>query len=252
MFVLSVEKRKNIFRKRFATMVFFYLLVLEKKIKLLMSQVFKSSLALERFNDFYQYGIANYIKEVEKLLPELAQQIHSDELIFQSTSWPPSACSLLHIIAEYSKINIEILFEKGAKVSNINVQDAKGNTPLHVACLVGNVGAITVLLEQGADINLKDHCGETPIFPFLRTGHYHKDILRLFIKFGVDLRTKDKFEKNILHMICIKGDIESAKLLINQGCPYDEKTIHGVLPIDYLDSQAQKEFSEYTQLMRIR
>lgn len=53
----------------------------------------------------------------------------------------------------------QFLLEKGAKP---NIADARGNTPLHYACLRREASTIGLLLKWGADINATNQNGETP------------------------------------------------------------------------------------------
>ncbi len=45
----------------------------------------------------------------------------------------------------------------------VNLQDADGNTPLHYAAATGNLQAMIVLMSYGADANLVNHAGKTPL-----------------------------------------------------------------------------------------
>ncbi|KAL9226437.1 hypothetical protein vseg_002251 [Gypsophila vaccaria] len=58
-------------------------------------------------------------------------------------------CSLLHIASEFADIGmLELLLQYGA---NVNVFDSKGNTPLHRCILKGKAIAARLLLTRGAD-----------------------------------------------------------------------------------------------------
>ena len=48
--------------------------------------------------------------------------------------------------------------------TDTNWQSFEGITPLHLACEQGNVKAVVMLLENGADPNLHDHMDTYPIF----------------------------------------------------------------------------------------
>lgn len=54
----------------------------------------------------------------------------------------------------------KLLLSKGAKV---NIQDSKGNTPLHAAALTGNLEVAKLLLSHGADPHVKNKSGQTPL-----------------------------------------------------------------------------------------
>ncbi|CCX31249.1 Similar to Ankyrin repeat domain-containing protein 50; acc. no. Q9ULJ7 [Pyronema omphalodes CBS 100304] len=53
-----------------------------------------------------------------------------------------------------------LLLEKGA---DVDIQDRFGNTPLSIAAQNGHMTATRILLEKGADINLRDNDGRTPL-----------------------------------------------------------------------------------------
>ena len=61
---------------------------------------------------------------------------------------------------------IKALLKAGA---NPNIKDNDGNTPLHVAAVSGQTEAITALLKAGANPHIKNNAGHRPI-----------DIARLF------------------------------------------------------------------------
>ena len=46
--------------------------------------------------------------------------------------------------------------------ANLSVRSASAATPLHSAAMHGNIGALTALLEAGADMDMRDENGETP------------------------------------------------------------------------------------------
>jgi len=60
-----------------------------------------------------------------------------------------------------SQKTIELLIEAGA---NVNVQDDFGGTPLYLAIVRENLELVKILVENGADVNLKDSKGRSPLF----------------------------------------------------------------------------------------
>ena len=75
------------------------------------------------------------------------------------------------------------LLEQGA---DINVKDEYGRTPLHYHAQVNNTVQLAFLLAQGADIHAQDTYGNTP----LHFAEYHADAARLLIEHGADIKAE--------------------------------------------------------------
>ncbi|KAK0721934.1 ankyrin repeat-containing domain protein [Lasiosphaeria miniovina] len=59
------------------------------------------------------------------------------------------------------------LFDMGPELENdpesINSRDSNGKAPLHWACNGGNAGVVKLLVREGADVNVADFSGQTPL-----------------------------------------------------------------------------------------
>lgn len=55
-----------------------------------------------------------------------------------------------------------------AQGANINKMDDKGNTPLHLAAEAGNKKIFKLLLDFGAEVDLKNKMGLTPMHCLIR------------------------------------------------------------------------------------
>ena len=44
--------------------------------------------------------------------------------------------------------------------SKVHKRNERGETPLHLACIKGDVKAVSLLIRQGADINVQDFAGK--------------------------------------------------------------------------------------------
>ena len=62
----------------------------------------------------------------------------------------------------------QLLTENTALVNQKNKDD---ETPLFPACRCPNFTMIRFLLENGAELNVKDVCGYTPLSTFIKTGY---------------------------------------------------------------------------------
>jgi len=68
-----------------------------------------------------------------------------------------------HAVQPSSSDILEALLECDSAVAQINTQNGNGTAPVHLACEMGNAEAIRVLLNHGADFQVKDYCGKAPI-----------------------------------------------------------------------------------------
>lgn len=97
----------------------------------------------------------------------------------------------------------EELLEKIRDVKNPNFQDDKGISYLHRACQTHYIEAIKILLELGANPNITDKRGFSPVLGAIGSiNENNNQILELLLKHGLDL---DRTEGNMT----LKEQIES-------------------------------------------
>lgn len=74
------------------------------------------------------------------------------------------------------------------KVLNPNFQDSQGTSYLHMACQVHSVEAISILLDLGADANISDKRGFSPILSALGSINENNNIIfEMMLQHGLDL-----------------------------------------------------------------
>jgi uncharacterized protein len=106
----------------------------------------------------------------------------------------------------------EKLIDKGV---NINVQDAKGWTPLMFAVSSADTKLIKLLLAKGADANVATNKGWTPLMK--ACVHNHVDTMELLMHRGADLNAKNAEGKTALILAIDKGHKDVVKVLISHG-----------------------------------
>ena len=95
--------------------------------------------------------------------------------------------------------NKKKVFENFKKMKNknneINAQDEYGCTQLHDAVLRGDYERCKYLIEQGADVNMRNNLMMTPLHDnIIITGLIRNiKIEKLLIDAGADINAKDKF-----------------------------------------------------------
>lgn len=77
----------------------------------------------------------------------------------------------------------------------VNDRDAFGNTPLHYACKRGDIEVIEFLLKKGADPNVENNEGKTPLF-YLNPKAV--SAIKMMLDYGANPRVEDKHGKTLL------------------------------------------------------
>ena len=119
--------------------------------------------------------------------------------------------------------NIQKLIEKGV---DINERTTSGNsTALHFAVNNDRTEIVKELLNNGADPNIKDIRGRTPIF----SSNY--DIMKILLDRGSELDVKDILGYNLLLRIIDSNrseKVEMIKLLLESGVSVNDCDIRGL------------------------
>ena len=105
-----------------------------------------------------------------------------------------------------------VLIEKGA---NVNLKDRDGSTPLILALAGGSAEIARLLIEKGADVNKRDADGRAPLAEAVK--NKNSEIARLLLEKGVDAAIRDKDGMTLLSSALFYGDFASARLLVEKG-----------------------------------
>ncbi|XP_036815063.1 BRCA1-associated RING domain protein 1 isoform X3 [Oncorhynchus mykiss] len=108
----------------------------------------------------------------------------------------------------------------------------KGETPLHLAAIKGDVETVKELLDQGADPNLKDNAGWTPLHEACNLGHL--GVVEVLVeRGGVLLNTPGYKNDSPLHDAVRNGHTGIAMLLLQHGASQSVLNMFGLRPVDY-------------------
>ncbi|XP_014912395.1 BRCA1-associated RING domain protein 1-like isoform X1 [Poecilia latipinna] len=125
----------------------------------------------------------------------------------------------------------------------------RGETPLHLAAIKGDVDSVKELLDQGADPNLKDNAGWTPLHEACNLGHL--GAVKVLVARGALLNTPGYENDSPLHDAVRNGHAAIVKLLLQLGASQNVLNLHGKRPADYAVSQEMlaifQEAAEGTQ-----
>jgi hypothetical protein len=118
------------------------------------------------------------------------------------------------IIGDVKKVK-KLLIE-GA---NVNVQNKFGRTPLHLVASYDYFEIAKVLIANGANVNAQDKNGWTPLHEAAFWGCMN--VVKLLIENGANVNAKNKFGNTPLHLASIRGNIEIVRLLLEHGADPD-------------------------------
>lgn len=99
-------------------------------------------------------------------------------------------------------------------ISLLNIQTKEGVTPLLLSVLLEKIDIFDFLLNMGADVNLSDNTGNSPLHPACFEGH--KEMVLRLVENGANLRSKTQ-KGNYPLTLAINGDHdEIAKYLFHK------------------------------------
>ncbi|XP_055950344.1 BRCA1-associated RING domain protein 1-like isoform X2 [Argiope bruennichi] len=116
-------------------------------------------------------------------------------------------------------------------IGNINKKNHKGETPLQVAVIKGDIAKVKELLKEGAIVNTQDNNGWTPLHEASNRGFI--EIAQLLLEYGA-LVNVPSLKDNItpLHDALLNGMVTMAVLLVSRGADLLAKTSFGYTALD--------------------
>lgn len=140
---------------------------------------------------------------------------------------------LLKGAAECNIKKIKRLLSAGA---DINIQNNYGETPLFVAVwLNAPVNYIEMLIAAGADHSVRDMYGRTPLHSAAWNGR--TQYIRLLLNAGADINARDKKGGTPLHAAARGGSVAAARVLLKAGADMCETDNEGRTMLDILKSR---------------
>ena len=107
---------------------------------------------------------------------------------------------------------LKVLLDAGA---DPNIADGYGNSPLHWAAKQGLERIAQLLIKSGADVNSTDKCGQTPLYWAARVGH--RDVVKVLLSAGADPDKRNVRGESALDGPTMIGDMDVVLLLLDAG-----------------------------------
>lgn len=114
---------------------------------------------------------------------------------------------IIEHLSNYAKENdIEI---------NINDCNNYGDTLLHHACIDAQYDKIKWLVQHGANVNLPNKQGNTPLLLHIKHRLGYHNIVKFLIKNGADINARNNDGDTALYMACMEGNNKFIRYLVD-------------------------------------
>ncbi|XP_044178516.1 transient receptor potential cation channel subfamily A member 1 homolog [Acropora millepora] len=107
---------------------------------------------------------------------------------------------------------VKALLDAGA---DLRAKDDEDRTPIHLACIEGNIDAVLVLLEHvknSENLRHMDEYGSTPLH--CAVTYSDAKVVKALLDAGADLRAKDHVKRTPIHLACTEGNIDVLQVLL--------------------------------------
>lgn len=137
---------------------------------------------------------------------------------------------LIHETAEVGNYHGVAHCLRGDDGVHPDVLNSAGETALYIACVQGNSRVARVLLDAGADPNIRCRREKnTALVAACELGHY--DLLRELIKRGADTTVHNVCGQSILHEAAVSGSTRMTRELVRVGADLNTLNTAGWTPL---------------------
>jgi ankyrin repeat protein len=167
----------------------------------------------------------------------------------QSTlEWPkarrpkrPNALPLYYVAEFGFRCLVQYIISKHPQY--VNAMGGQYGAPLHAASYKGHVGVSQLLLEHGADSNIRNLGAQTPLHIVSMAGW--AKIGQLLLDHGADINARQNEGMTPLHYAVIYGRVDFAQMLLGQNADVDALDNNHLTPLHI----ASKRHPEATRLL---
>jgi len=131
----------------------------------------------------------------------------------------------LHNFVYYEKYEDVALILK--KSTDVDVKNAAGLTPLHIAIKIRDLKMATMLLDGGADVNAKDNHGNTPL------KKKNMELVRFLVLRGADVNLANDEGISPLHQASYSANAPIVEFLLDTGADNTAKSNVGYTAFDF-------------------
>jgi ankyrin repeat protein len=154
--------------------------------------------------------------------------------------------------------------------ADINPRDGKGYTPLHYACVRGQLALVEFLISHGASVNAQANSGWTPLdeagtsakiatvlrkhgatsgIPAVESAASNGDLRKILqlLQTGVDANAADRGGLTALFMAAGHGHLAIVKALVEHGASVTVANSQGMTALAYASEMGHSDIATYLQ-----
>ncbi|KAJ6386476.1 hypothetical protein OIU78_016395 [Salix suchowensis] len=122
------------------------------------------------------------------------------------------------------------------------------NSPLHFAAAKGHNEIVGLLLENGADVNSRNYCGQTALMQACRYGHW--EVVQTLLLFRCNVTRADYLNgRTALHFAAVNGHARCIRLVVADFVPSAPfEAMHARIEGDVGDGSSEKNRFEQSVL----
>lgn len=135
--------------------------------------------------------------------------------------------SSTHVQNQVSQQGLRIIYNLA-----IPIEKKSCNTLLILAAKSNKKLVLQELIDQGAELNIRNYADSTALHTAAREGH--REIVNMLIKYGADQNIKNMYEGIPLHCAALSNNFETIEILINAGSSIHEVNEENKTPLDYM------------------
>jgi hypothetical protein len=125
--------------------------------------------------------------------------------------------------------------------SSVDLRGYRGNSPLHSAAYNEDLEMVQAILDCGADLNVQNYNGSTPLVYAMGRRSIDPRVIRLLLDRGADPNLPRQDGTTALHQASQKGMIEAVRLLVKHDASVEVKDEDGRTPLEVPSGEQRDE-----------
>ena len=131
---------------------------------------------------------------------------------------------------------------------DMNAQMDKKSTNLVDVMRSGDLEAVKVMIQNGADVNAVDKYNQTALHEAVQEGEGYVDIMKMLIQNGADVNAVNKWKCTALYYAVCIGYVDIAKVLVQNGADVNTAYENGTTAL-HLVARAKTRHVDFEPMM---